>query len=56
MTEAFTVCVQGRKRKGPGRPKKHPMIVESDNDESEIVSLYIIELNTIVLHVLVCSV
>ena len=28
---------QGRKRKGPGRPRKHPMIVESDNDESEIV-------------------
>lgn len=27
---------KGRKRKGPGRPKKHPMIVESDNDESEI--------------------
>ena len=30
--------LQGRKRKGPGRPKKHPMIIESDNDESEIVS------------------
>lgn len=31
------LLTQGRKRKGPGRPKKHPMIVESDNDESEIV-------------------
>lgn len=36
-----TLPLQGKKRKGPGRPKKHPMILESDNEESEIVSLMI---------------
>ena len=36
---SLSCTVQGRKRKGPGRPKKHPMIVESDNEESEIVSV-----------------